>query len=109
METFLSPVKHSLVRPRLVAGGNRDMMMPLAMFALAIVLTSPLEWSILLPAAVLVGVCYWGLVRLTKYDPDWHDVMRRHLLYRKFYAAGGHPLLPKSRPKPSVPPMRFLH
>ncbi|MDD3761529.1 MAG: VirB3 family type IV secretion system protein [Acidithiobacillus sp.] len=79
------PLHQSLVKPMLVAGGERE-----AVFALAFVcIAAPILFSLwLIPVSVIVaGVGFSFLRSLAKKDPQALGVIRRHWGQQAFYPA----------------------
>lgn len=80
------PLHQSLVRPLLVAGGERD-----AVFALWFVcIAAPILFSLwLIPISLLVGGVGQSFLRsMAKRDPQSLGVVRRHWGQQAFYSAG---------------------
>jgi len=83
-------VHQSLIRPHLLMGGDRELVLFSALIAVALVFTVATWWS------VLAGVVFWliavaVLSRMGKSDAMLRHVYLRHLRYRAFYQAKSSP------------------
>ena len=77
----------SLVRPNLLAGGDRHLTILLWTSVFAVIFGAGIR-----PMSIAVGMALgilgqMGLIRAATADPHWFPVYRRHLRYRKFYPA----------------------
>lgn len=79
------PIRRSLHRPNLLAGGDRELVMMSALLAATCVFV-----AMSIPVAV-IGIVLWffalAMLRMmAKADPHMRDVYRRHIRYRAFYS-----------------------
>ncbi len=77
----------SLIRPNLLAGGERGLVIVLWTTVFALIFGAGIR-----PLSVLVGLALgiggqFGLIQAAKADPQWFAVYRRHLQYRDYYPA----------------------
>jgi type IV secretion system protein VirB3/type IV secretion system protein VirB4 len=84
------PIRRSLLRHALVMGGERDLVMTCALFAM---LTAMSGMSL---AACAAGVTFWiistfALRRMAKADPQMSKIWLRHMLQQSFYPARSTP------------------
>lgn len=94
-------IHQSLIRPHLLLGGDRELVLFAALVAVALVFSVATWWSL------LAGVVFWiaavaVLARMGKADPLLRQIYLRHLRYGDFYAAkarlgGEAPTVPKTR------------
>jgi type IV secretion system protein VirB3 len=87
--TRRSPVRQSLLRPQLVLGGERTLVLASGMLAAVLVFSLG---SLTIGA---IGVGFWlialmVLQRMAKYDPDLSRVYVRHVNKRIYYPAHPH-------------------
>jgi type IV secretory pathway TrbD component len=80
------PIRRSLLRHTFVMGGERDLVMTSALFAM---LTGASGMSLL---SCVIGGLFWtialfALRRMAKVDPQMSQVWLRHLTKQNFYAA----------------------
>ena len=77
----------SLVRPHLLAGGDRDLTIVLWLTVIVLIFGAGIR-PLSIGVAMALGIGgQWGLIRAARADPYWFSVYRRHLQYRKFYPA----------------------
>jgi type IV secretion system protein VirB3 len=77
----------SLVRPNLLAGGDRHLTILLWTCVFALIFGAGIR-----PMSIGVGMALGiggqlALIRAAAADPYWFQIYRRHLRYRKFYPA----------------------
>jgi type IV secretory pathway TrbD component len=77
----------SLIRPNLLAGGERGLVIVLWTTVFALIFGAGIR-----PLTILVGMALgiggqYGLIRAARADPLWFTVYRRHLQYRDYYPA----------------------
>jgi type IV secretion system protein VirB3 len=78
---FTAPVYQSLTSPVLMGGVPRTLAILNGMLTATLVLNLHQLW------ALPVGLALHGLaVLLTRYDPQFVDVLRTHVRYRTYYA-----------------------
>lgn len=87
----IEPIRRSAVRPPLVLGGDRELVLWAGFAAfMAVVLGRSLDACLM--AAVLWFGGLHGLRRLAKYDPLIRPIYLRHRNYRAYYPARAHVL-----------------
>jgi type IV secretion system protein VirB3 len=84
------PIHASLMRPILLMGAERELLLISAIIAAVLVL------SLQQLLFTVVGVVFWclslaALQRAAKTDPQFSRVYLRHARYRGYYAAQSHP------------------
>lgn len=84
-----TPLHASLVRPILLAGAEREMVLIEIFFT-----TLGPRLATLAVLSGLALVVHPLLLRAAKYDPDLAKVYLRHIRYRRFYPARPHPEAP---------------
>jgi type IV secretion system protein TrbD len=85
-----SPIHRSGIRPHLLLGGDRELVLFSGLLAGALTVTS-FQW-----VAIVAGVVIWIaslflLRQMAKADPRMRDVYMRQLLYRRYYPARSRP------------------
>jgi type IV secretion system protein TrbD len=104
MSTTRRLVLHpSLVRPHLLAGGDRHLTILLWTSVFALIFGAGIR-----PLSIAVGMGLGilgqlALIRAANADPHWFPVYRRHLRYRKFYPAHSSARAEAAPVLPSVP------
>src|SRR5258706_6546968 len=93
----------SLIRPRLLAGGDRVLVITVWTLVLLLVFGARTHWLTLGYAALLGGGGQWVLVRAAKADPYWFTVYWRHLQYQDLYPAHRALHARPARVRPAVP------
>jgi type IV secretion system protein VirB3 len=86
-------IHHALHQPILVMGGERNLVMMLAVIAGVFIFSLAQLW------AAVVGVMLWvfgqwGLAQLAKYDPMLSKTGKRHMQYKQYYPASATPFAP---------------
>jgi type IV secretion system protein VirB3 len=77
----------SLVRPHLLAGGDRDLTIALWLTVIVLIFGAGIR-PLSIGVAMALGIGgQWGLIRAARADPHWFTIYRRHLQYRTFYPA----------------------
>jgi type IV secretory pathway TrbD component len=84
-----SPIRKSLLRPLLVLGGERELVMASGM------LTAILVFSVANPVAAGIGIAFWVASlavfgRMAKNDPQLLKVYIRHVNKKLYYPARPH-------------------
>jgi type IV secretion system protein VirB3 len=94
------PIHQSFLRPLLILGAERELVI------LSAILSAMLVFSLANVYFAGVGVLLWlssvaVFQRLAKLDPQMSRVYVRHVRYRNYYPAGGHPRvqMPEIRPQ----------
>ena len=83
------PVHQSLVRPLLVAGAERELVLVNVVVIAALVFGVGFHWLSLLVAVGLGTAGQWLLVQAANMDPYLSRIYKRHLGYHVFYLAAG--------------------
>lgn len=83
------PIHRAVVRPLLLAGGERELVLLNAIIIAALVLGVGFHWFSFSVAALLATVGQWGLCYLAEYDPQFRQIYLRHLRYKDCYSAQG--------------------
>ena len=89
-----TPLHQSLVRPILLAGGERELVLVNLILIFALVLGVGPNPVTLTVAGLLATLGHGAMVRLAKYDPQGWRVLARHFRYRDHYPARAHPAAP---------------
>lgn len=84
-------VHQSLVRPILLAGGERELVLVNLILIFALVLGVGPNPATLTVAVLLATAGHGAMVRLAKYDPQGWRVFARHFRYQDYYPAQAHP------------------
>jgi type IV secretion system protein VirB3 len=84
-----SPIRRSLLRPLLVLGGERELVMASGM------ITAILVFSLANPIAAGIGIAFWGVAlavfgRMAKHDPQLTKIYVRHVNKKLYYPACPH-------------------
>lgn len=88
-----TPIHESLNRPILMMGGERQLVLMLAIVAGIFIFSLHKLWA----AGVGIGlwtVGHWALTRAATYDPQLSKTGSRLLRYRHFYSARSTPFAP---------------
>lgn len=84
------PIHRALWRPQLIAGGERELMLGLIVFAVGLPVTTQTVFSVVV--GLFLGIAGTATLRwLAKVDPQFLKVYRRAIAYRGYYP-------PRSRP-----------
>ena len=92
------PFHESANRPNLLLGGDRELVLVIAILAAMLVFAVMKWWS------VMAGIALWlaavgVLARMGKADPLLRHVYLRHIRYRSYYPAkSGFTVVPRSTP-----------
>lgn len=81
------PIRRSLIRPFLLAGGERPFVMTNVTLIAALLLGVGINTFTLVVAGLLATLGQWGLVQAAKADAQMSQVYLRHIQYRDFYPA----------------------
>jgi type IV secretion system protein VirB3 len=89
MNPIRTRVRQSLLRPLLVFGGERELVIASGM------LTAILVLAFADPVLIAIGITFWLLVlgllqKMGKYDPQLSQLYRRHVNRKVFYPAQPH-------------------
>jgi type IV secretory pathway TrbD component len=84
------PIHQSFLRPLLMLGAERELVI------LSAILSAMLVFSLANAYFAVLGILFWlssvaVLQRLAKIDPQISRVYVRHVRYRNYYPASGHP------------------
>jgi type IV secretion system protein TrbD len=92
----------SLIRPNLLAGGERGLVIVLWTTVFALIFGAGVSWlSIAVGMALGIGGQY-GLIQAAKADPHWFAVYQRHLQYHDYYPAHSSARAESVEVKPSI-------
>ena len=91
------PLHASLVRPILLAGAEREMVLVEVFLAAAFFAALGPHLLTLGVLGALALVVHPLLLRAAKYDSDLAKIYLRHIRYRRFYCARPHPEAPLPR------------
>lgn len=81
------PFRRSLIRPFLLAGGERSFVLTNVTLMACLLLGVGLTKFTLMTAGLLATLGQWGLVQAAKADPQMSQVYLRHIHYQDFYSA----------------------
>jgi type IV secretory pathway TrbD component len=77
----------SLIRPSLLAGGDRSLTIMLWVSVFALIFGAGIR-PMSIGVGMALGICgQLALIRAAAADPYWFEVYRRHLKYKPFYPA----------------------
>jgi type IV secretion system protein TrbD len=97
-------VHPSLIRPLLLAGAERELVLVNVVVIAALIFGVGFHWLSLLAALGLATAGQWLLVQAANRDPYLSRIYKRHLGYQGFYLAQAS-ILAKAPPvRPSVKP-----
>lgn len=89
-EVIDTPIHRSLNRPVLLLGGERALVLMLALIAGIFILSLAKLWAAILGVALwMVGS--WGLARAGRFDPQLSKTGLRSLRFQRHYAASATP------------------
>lgn len=99
LTNYSEPIRQSLVRPVLIAGAERELVIANYTIILALILGIGLNWITILASTFLATVGHWILVKLAEKEPELRKTYLRHISYRDYYPARNHPgnKVPKAR------------
>ena len=84
-----TPVRQSLLRPHLLFGSERELVLAVGMLSLMCGFSAGFSWLILLPIAFFAGSMA-VLPRMAKHDPQLSKVYIRHVNRKTYYPASSH-------------------
>jgi len=84
-----TPVRQSLLRPQLLFGGERELVLSSGMFCLMAAYAIQLDLLLVLPIGCFV-LAMAVLPRMAKHDPQLSKVYIRHVNKRTYYPAAPH-------------------
>lgn len=89
METTLRrlPFHRALLRPLLLAGGERMLVLMNCIVMAMLILGVGLSEFTIVTTIFLATVGQWCLVQIAKTDPQMSEVYLRHIKYQEFYSA----------------------
>lgn len=90
-----TPIHDSLLRPQLLAGGERTLVMLNTLFFICVVflvIKSGLGFIAVIAACSLATVSHTMLVLAAKKDPQAFDTYRRHVHQQQLYPASASPV-----------------
>jgi type IV secretion system protein TrbD len=97
------PIHPSLIRPLLLAGAERELVLVNVVVIAALIFGVGFHWLSLTAAFGLATAGQWLLVEAAKIDPYLSRIYKRHLQYDAFYLA--QPSV-SSRPRPVRPSVK---
>ena len=84
------PLHRALIRPILVLGAERELVLSTALLAAGLIFSVHRWWSVVLGGGLwLVGLA--ALQQMAKHDPLLSQVLARHLRYQRWYPARATP------------------
>ena len=97
-----APIHPSLIRPLLLAGAERELVLMNGTIIAALIFGVGFHWVSLTIAALLATVGHWGLIRAAKFDPRLSRIYVRHVRYQVYYPARPSTASPAAWVYPSV-------
>ena len=98
------PVHPSLIRPLLLAGAERELVLVNVVVIAALIFGVGFYWLSLLIAFLLATAGHWLLVQAGNLDPYLSRIYKRHLDYEGFYLSQASTLSRPRLVRPSVRP-----
>ena len=90
-----APIHPSLIRPLLLGGAERELVLLNGTIIAALIFGVGFHWVSLTIAALLATIGHWALTRAAKYDARLIRIYVRHVRYQPYYPA---------RPLSAAPP-----
>ena len=81
------PFHRSLLRPLLLAGGERMLVLTNCMIMAMLILGVGLNEFTIAVTFILATFGQWCLVQIAKADPQMSEIYLRHIKYQTFYSA----------------------
>lgn len=81
------PFRRALLRPLLLAGGERMLVLMNCIIMAMLILGVGLNEFTLVISIFLATIGQWCLVQTAKSDPQMSEVYLRHIKYQEFYSA----------------------
>lgn len=102
-ESNNKPIPSALTQPILIAGAQREPVIML--WTVVFMFLFGMRWTVfsLVVTFLLATVGHVSLVLLAKYDPEYFQILRRHLSHRDYYSAAAEPDAEHLKIQPSVP------
>lgn len=97
------PIHRSLTRPILLGGADRELALANGVIVVALLFGIGLSWYTAGISAVLLIVGHWGLVVLSKHDPQIRLVYVRHIRLGPYHPAAPREVRRPPLVHPSVP------
>ena len=82
-----APIHVSLIRPLLLAGAERELVLLNGTIMAALIFGVGFHWGSLAIAGLLATVGHWGLTRAARFDPRLSRIYVRHVRYQVYYPA----------------------
>ena len=82
-----APIHPSLIRPLLLAGAERELVLVNGTLIAALLFGVGFHWVSLTIAGLLATGGHWALTRAAKYDPRLSRIYVRHVRYQPYYPA----------------------
>jgi type IV secretion system protein TrbD len=98
------PVHPSLIRPLLLAGAERELVLVNVVVIAALIFGVGFHWLSITVAIALATAGHWLLVQAANLDPYLSRIYKRHLDYQGFYLAQPSVLSRSRAVHPSVKP-----
>ena len=81
------PIHRSLIRPNLVAGADRELVIINLVVAIALVFGIGFSWITVGIATFQLTLGHFALVQAAKYEPLFRRIYLRHIQHRHYYPA----------------------
>jgi type IV secretion system protein TrbD len=82
-----APIHPSLIRPLLLGGAERELVLLNGTIIAALIFGVGFHWVSLTIAGLLATIGHWALTRAAKYDPRLSRIYVRHVRYQPYYPA----------------------
>lgn len=87
--THAEPIRQSLVRPVLIAGAERELVIANYTIIAALLLGVGPNWITISLSTILATFGHYSLVKISKKEPELRKIYLRHLSYKDHYPARG--------------------
>lgn len=85
----LMPIHHSLIRPHLLLGAERHLVLFCGLLSALVMFSGTLSLFSVGFGVVFWVASLWALVRMGRADAQMSRVYQRHVAYRRYYMARG--------------------
>lgn len=102
LSQYSEPIRQSLVRPVLIAGAERELVIANYTIILALLLGIGFNWITVVVSTLLATLGHWVLVKLSQKEPELRKTYLRHISYKDFYPAQSHPNAKTPKAKQSM-------
>lgn len=89
MSELTATFHSSLIRPILLAGADRNLVMINITCITTLIFGVGIHWTTIFLAAFFAVFGHLALIKLAKFDPLFFQLYLRHIRYRDFYLAKG--------------------